>query len=82
MGKSTAPEVVIFKSFQRSWVNINTEDYQLPDRYPKILGSRRRAELIAFALAKIDVSNVKLLHLTLQKYLFIITGSTTSGRLP
>jgi len=64
MGSSTSPEIEMFKEFRAQWQAIDQSSYDLPENYPAILSSQRRAEIIAFAEAKINVSIILFNHIT------------------
>lgn len=55
MGKSTGPEVVIFKILQKKWKDIDRTRLDVPRDYPQILDISRREAIIAMAHVYIDV---------------------------
>ena len=48
-GKSTGPEVVIFKILQKKWKDIDRTRLDVPRDYPQILDISRREAIIAMA---------------------------------
>jgi len=67
LGHSTAPEVLLFKTLQKKWKEIDFSRLEIPHEYPKMLDSSRREEILTWAQLQTDVRFDNLLFYSKQK---------------